>query len=261
MADRFELGHRAWPILIKWAKNKQCMTYLDLAHALGYADARPARYALWPIQDLCMEKGYPPLTSIVLNQRTNKPGSGFIAWEGDIQEAHDMVFKHPWQTLPVPFSVSHRKLLSQGTKQKKGTSTPNNFEVPDQEVRVNGRGPYQERFKRILLRAYGYACALCDTKYPGLLVASHIVPWALDQKNRLNPRNGLLLCNIHDASFDAGILSIDTNYSVAIDPISKNELGSDLHHILNVHTRKKLRLPTRGNEPDKKFLTWKLVNR
>ena len=49
-----------------------------------------------------------------------------------------------------------------------------------------------------------------------LLNASHIVPWAVDSKNRLNPRNGLCLNSLHDRAFDRGLLTITTDYRVMV---------------------------------------------
>ena len=46
MADRFELAHRTWPILVEAAKLHQVMTYLDVAQRLGYKNARPMRQVL-----------------------------------------------------------------------------------------------------------------------------------------------------------------------------------------------------------------------
>ncbi len=39
-------------------------------------------------------------------------------------------------------------------------------------------------------------------------VASHIVPWAEDRRNRLNPHNGLCLSAPHDRAFDQGLITI-----------------------------------------------------
>jgi hypothetical protein len=41
-----------------------------------------------------------------------------------------------------------------------------------------------------------------------LQVASHIVPWAEDRRNRLNPHNGLCLSAPHDRAFDQGLITI-----------------------------------------------------
>ena len=48
------------------------------------------------------------------------------------------------------------------------------------------------------------------------MVASHIIPWAKDEKNRLNPHNGLCLNVIHDKAFDKGYLTITAEYKIKL---------------------------------------------
>jgi len=54
---------------------------------------------------------------------------------------------------------------------------------------------------------------------PKLLIASHIVPWRHDEKNRLNPSNGLSLSMLHDKAFDIEIIAINDNMTARV---SKN---------------------------------------
>ena len=60
----------------------------------------------------------------------------------------------------------------------------------------------QRYFRRMILRTYKSTCCLTGIAVPDLLIASHIVPWADDPKNRLNPCNGLCLNALHDKAFD-----------------------------------------------------------
>lgn len=78
-------------------------------------------------------------------------------------------------------------------------------------IRVN-----QHLFRAIILTGYHHACAVCDLPITQLLVASHIVGWVADAANRMNPRNGLCLCAIHDRAFDRGLLHIDDTYTISI---------------------------------------------
>lgn len=108
------------------------------------------------------------------------------------------------------------------------------------------------------MRSYSGQCALCDTRHPAMLVASHIVPWSLDSRNRLNPRNGILLCRTHDAAFEAGILRIMLNLTVELAIMETKELGADLAGFLHSHTASKLRTPRGRLSPDPTFLAWRL---
>ena len=68
-------------------------------------------------------------------------------------------------------------------------------------VRVN-----QSFFRRRILSAYNFRCCITGLTIQPLLVASHIVSWADDKANRLNPRNGLCLNALHDRAFDTNLM-------------------------------------------------------
>jgi len=78
------------------------------------------------------------------------------------------------------------------------------------KVRVN-----QRLFRSIVLSGYDGRCAVCRIPVARLLVAAHIVPWSKDSTHRMNPRNGICLCSIHDKAFDSGLLLIDEQYLVS----------------------------------------------
>ena len=67
----------------------------------------------------------------------------------------------------------------------------------------------QQLFRGAVLAAYDGRCCLTGLAAPDLLTASHIVPWATDPTQRLNPANGLLLNALHDRAFDRGYLTVD----------------------------------------------------
>ena len=52
------------------------------------------------------------------------------------------------------------------------------------KVRVN-----QDVFRKLVLANYGSKCCVTGLSVPDVLRASHISPWAEDEKNRLNPEN------------------------------------------------------------------------
>jgi len=79
------------------------------------------------------------------------------------------------------------------------------------KVRVN-----QHLFRSIILTSYREECAICGLPVLGLLVACHIVPWALDPNNRMNPRNGICMCSLHDRAYETGILIIDERFVISV---------------------------------------------
>src|SRR5258708_36331999 len=78
-------------------------------------------------------------------------------------------------------------------------------------------------FRAAVVASYGSSCCITGCSIPELLNASHIVPWAVDVKNRTNPRNGLCLNAIHDRAFDCGLLTVMPNLKVRISPKAKRK--------------------------------------
>lgn len=79
------------------------------------------------------------------------------------------------------------------------------------KARVN-----QNYFRKIVLAAYNNTCCITGLQLPELLIAGHIVPWGKDEKNRLNPRNGIAINPLHDKAFENGLLTITIDYKVKI---------------------------------------------
>ena len=75
----------------------------------------------------------------------------------------------------------------------------------------------QGLFRRMMLARYEGRCLLTGLPVPELLVASHIVRWADDPQERLNPENGLLLNALHDRAFEVGLLTISDDLRAEID--------------------------------------------
>jgi putative restriction endonuclease len=76
----------------------------------------------------------------------------------------------------------------------------------------------QSFFRSTVLSSYNLKCCVTGLSISDFLVASHIIPWAKDTKNRLNPHNGLCLNSIHDKAFDRGFITITTDYKIKVSP-------------------------------------------
>lgn len=88
-------------------------------------------------------------------------------------------------------------------------------------VRVN-----QSFFRRRVLSAYGFKCCVTGLTARSLLIASHVIPWAEDSENRLNPRNGLCLNALHDRAFDRHLMWIEAGFVIRMSP-KLRERGKD----------------------------------
>jgi HNH endonuclease len=77
----------------------------------------------------------------------------------------------------------------------------------------------QDVFRDALMDYWGGRCPLTGINEPGLLRASHIVPWAnCTDEQRLDVHNGLLLSALWDAAFDRGLISFADDGSVLEGP-------------------------------------------
>lgn len=77
------------------------------------------------------------------------------------------------------------------------------------QVRVN-----QARFRKAVLASYNATCCISGLQHEKLVIASHIVPWSEDTKNRLNPHNGLCLSALHDRAYDQGLITVLPDFTV-----------------------------------------------
>jgi predicted restriction endonuclease len=109
------------------------------------------------------------------------------------------------------------------------------------KVRVN-----QHLFRSMILAGYRNECAVCGMPIPSLLVASHIVRWSVERTERMNPRNGICLCALHDRAFDTGVLLIKPDYCIALAlPRRAWTTNMAVHRFLVTFDGKTISLPDR----------------
>jgi hypothetical protein len=99
-----EYAYRAWPILCELAAEESVITYKDLGELIGIPQPRIGR-VLSVIQDYCLEAKLPPLTILVVNKATRRPGEGFIAWD----PANESLFLAQAATGAIVPSVSRSR--------------------------------------------------------------------------------------------------------------------------------------------------------
>lgn len=92
------------------------------------------------------------------------------------------------------------------------------------KTRVN-----QNVFRQIVLANYDGRCALTGIDLTELLVASHIIPWADNEQERLNPENGICLSSLYDKAFDKGLISFTNDHRVIFSVRLKANVGKDYY--------------------------------
>lgn len=119
------------------------------------------------------------------------------------------------------------------------------------KVRVN-----QSFFRSSILASYNNTCCITGIQQPEFLVAGHIKPWSVDEKNRLNPQNGIAINALHDKAFETGLLTITTDYKIKISPLlfKQKKSKSIGEYFLKLDNREII-LPSRFL-PDVEFLKY-----
>jgi putative restriction endonuclease len=119
----------------------------------------------------------------------------------------------------------------------------------------------QQFFRQSILSAYGVRCCITGIPVPHLLVASHIKPWRDFPDERLDPRNGLCLSSLHDAAFDAGLITLDEKLAIVLSRRLREYFPQPVLEANFVPFEgKPIRLPDKLAEPHPEFLSYHREN-
>lgn len=91
------------------------------------------------------------------------------------------------------------------------------YKVANSSATVKTRGSAQRVFAKEVKKNYGYACAITGIKSHDFLIASHIVPWSVDEAIRLDPSNGICLSVFVDCAFENGFLILNDDFTLTVD--------------------------------------------
>ena len=121
------------------------------------------------------------------------------------------------------------------------------------KTRVN-----QSVFRQMILKTYENRCAISGIDLPELLVAGHIVPWAENEHERLNPENGLCLSNLYDRAYEKGLICVGTDYRLLLSRQLKDCISKTYYEgFFGKFSGKYITLP-RQYIPRKEFLEYRL---
>ncbi|MBI6119959.1 HNH endonuclease [Salegentibacter maritimus] len=119
------------------------------------------------------------------------------------------------------------------------------------KVRVN-----QSFFRNSVMASYNNTCCITGLNNSELLIAGHIKPWSSDEKNRLNPRNGIAINALHDKAFENGLITITPEYKIKISKVLLNQKKTDtLEKYFFQYEGKDIFLPSKFL-PDEEFLKY-----
>ncbi|MGM9510525.1 HNH endonuclease [Larkinella sp. GY13] len=170
-------------------------------------------------------------------------------------------FSNNWDTLFAESESLLGNTIDFGDVAVKLETVTDDFVIPEGRTRMQTIAvrANQSLFRQLVMSAYENRCCITGISEKNLLIASHIKPWSMDDKNRLNPRNGLALNALHDKAFDCGLLSITPEYKIQISSrIFSGNSGWQSEYFERYHNQF-IKLPNKF-EPAEEFLSYHYQN-
>jgi len=167
----------------------------------------------------------------------------FLNKEALIFESERILAEKENQTIETKF----RELLFD-IKDLKGET-----KLREIRTRVN-----QNVFRQIVVANYSGKCAITGIDIPELLFASHIIPWAKNEDERLNPENGICLSALYDRAFDKGLIGINEKFELLISTDLKKKSKHEYYPKYFSHLEKRKIILPNKYLPNKEFLQYHL---
>jgi len=248
---------KVWQVLTQRAQLNKAITYLELGHEIGIHH-RVVRFPLHLIQEYCLEANLPGLT-VLVNDRAGNIGSGFKAYGREQrEEGVREVLDYKWEDEENPFAFA-------ADGESFDTLVKTVLEEPEERLevyrKIKSRGIAQQVFRDVLLNAYKGRCAFSQSSMLETLEAAHIVPWSeVDDVDKFNPQNGLLLNVWYHRLFDRDVLFVDEDLVIRLNPkLKRMNLAEIDQQVLDKVVDQKLKRPRHKDFfPDLKFIKLRL---
>lgn len=130
---------------------------------------------------------------------------------------------------------------------------------PSETLRMTKQRAHQSFFRDAILSSYGVTCCVTGLAIPECLIASHIIPWSVDERFRTDPTNGLCLSATFDRLFESRLMTVTPDLLVRFSSRimdSRNRVEQELLCRYNNHP---IRRPHRFL-PSAEHLAWHSAN-
>ena len=162
-------------------------------------------------QQKLYQKGEDSIFRNINSRQRSYPGEGFCSAAVKQLLKYSVYEKDEEKAWAI---VNEKK---NGKKISKELTTLFKIDKKGRDVTVTTRTRLgQTYFRKMVMKNYGNKCCVTGLNVPQTLRASHIVAWATDKANRMNPENGLCLSATYDAAFDNHLISFDDDYRMII---------------------------------------------
>lgn len=90
---------------------------------------------------------------------------------------------------------------------------------PSETFRMSKQRIHQTFFREAVMSSYDETCCVTGLRIRECLIASHIVPWSVDEEHRADPTNGLCLSSTFDRLFDAGLITVTDDLRIRVSEV------------------------------------------
>lgn len=165
-------------------------------------------------------------------------------------ELHTYLFE---QGLIHVQSFEYSQLLIEKSRRQIREGIP----VNEQKVVIRDRG-----FRQAIMHLYNHRCAFCGVRLMtpdghSVVEAAHIIPWSVSHDD--DPHNGLALCRLCHWTFDEGLTSLSSEYTVLLS----DELRMTINmagHMLTLENRPIIGPNEKDLWPNQNAINWHLHN-
>lgn len=118
---------------------------------------------------------------------------------------------------------------------------------------------HQAFFRDAVLSAHEGICCVTGISIRQSLIASHIVPWSVNEKLRADPTNGLCLTATFDRLFDSGLMTVEQDLTLCFSQEIVHAECKPVRELIAVYHGQAIRRPQRF-VPKAKRLEWHREN-
>lgn len=214
-----------------YIKALDLLCQMILQHPEGFSDCRD----IWNISSI---ERLEALRLKVLEEQKKQKASGYSVWnmegipKSNLKNGYCSAALKSYQRFLVEY-FHEQKLIKDfhqhdGNAEELASKLDREVSIPDyvqkncpslqgkEAIRSVTVRSNQNVFRNIILEIYQQSCCITGLNISAINRASHIVPWAEDEANRMNPANGLCLSATYDAAFDRHLISLDDEYRIIL---------------------------------------------
>lgn len=116
---------------------------------------------------------------------------------------------------------------------------------PSERQAVTTQRVHQTFFRQAIVSSYNATCCITGITVSECLIASHIVPWSVNERLRADPTNGLCLSATFDRLFDTGLMTVTNDLTVRFAGRLLRDTAPSIRKLILIYDGQSIQPPTR----------------